>query len=93
MDIYVILHRQSDPSCTYLETLSCGIPIIGYKNKAFSGLLDLQNIGWGVAKKIEHLSSHRDEIKEKSRQSISFAKNHDFDTTFMRRIDHLKSLI
>ena len=48
VDLFVCLHRQGDPSCTYLETLSCGIPIVGYKNSAFAGLLDISDIGWGT---------------------------------------------
>ncbi|RYF43010.1 MAG: glycosyltransferase, partial [Comamonadaceae bacterium] len=39
VDLYVCCHRQGDPSCTYLETMACGVPIIGYANEAFAGLL------------------------------------------------------
>lgn len=101
VDLFVCLHRQSDPSCTYLETLSCGVPIVGYKNRAFAGILDLADIGWGaemndidgIACIIERLSMNRAEIAEKSRKSIDFACKHDFETTFQKRIDHLRSLV
>ena len=100
VDVYVILHRQSDPSCTYLETLSCGIPIVGYGNKAFTGLLDQADVGWlanmddvtGVADIVERLSQNRAEIKEKSVNGIEFARQHDFETTFKNRINHLVDL-
>lgn len=101
IDVYVILHRQSDPSCTFLETMSCGIPIVGYDNKAFSGLLEQADIGWsakmddinGVADIIEDLNGNLEEVKDKSRKCIAFARLHDFEQTFKRRLEHLNSLI
>jgi len=97
IDLFVCLHRQSDPSCTYLETLSCGIPIVGYTNKAFSGLLEQSDIGWGakmnditkIAGIIDGLNSNRQEIIEKSNKSVKFAQPNDFDTTFKNRVNHL----
>jgi glycosyltransferase involved in cell wall biosynthesis len=101
VDVFVCLHRQSDPSCTYLETLSCGVPIVGYKNRAFSGLLELADIGWGgelnnldeICTIIAHLHENRTEIIEKSKNSAAFAQQHDFDATFQKRIDHLISTV
>ena len=101
VDLFVCLHRQSDPSCTYLETLSCGVPILGYKNRAFAGLLENSDIGWGaklddlngVVKIIEHLNENRDEISIKSKNSMSFARQHDFENTFQKRIEHLYELV
>ncbi|MDJ0733049.1 MAG: glycosyltransferase [Nostocaceae cyanobacterium] len=101
VDLFVMLHRQSDPSCTYLETLSCGIPIVGYKNRAFSGLLEQADIGWGaklddldgIVNIIEHLNLNREKISEKSKNSIQFARHHDFETTFKNRINHLYNLV
>jgi len=101
VDLFVMLHRQSDPSCTYLETLSCGIPIVGYKNRAFSGLLKQADIGWGaklndlegIVNIIEYLNTNRENISEKSKNSIRFARHHDFETTFQHRIDHLYHLV
>lgn len=97
VDLFICLHRQSDPSCTYLETLSCGVPIIGYNNKAFSGLLEQSDIGWkaeinslnDVADIIESINMNRDRIAEKSRNAVRFARLHDFETTFQNRINHL----
>ena len=101
IDLFICLHRQSDPSCTYLETLSCGVPIVGYKNKAFSGLLELADIGWGaklndlekIKSIIIHLDKNRGHISEKSRSSILFSRPHDFETTFNKRINHLLSIL
>ena len=101
IDLFVCLHRQSDPSCTYLETLSCGIPIVGYKNRAFSGLLNMEEIGWAakindlkkIADIIENLNKNRNQICEKSKIALRFARQNDFETTFQNRINQLKSLL
>jgi len=100
IDLYLILHKQSDPSCTYLETLSCGIPIIGYNNKAFSGLLNKVDLGWGVpigdingvVEIITNINSHREQIKFKAQKGLELARLHDFETTFKARMNQLKSL-
>lgn len=99
VDLFVALHRQSDPSCTYLETLSCGVPIIGYRNQAFGGILDLADAGWGikpddldaVAWMILRLDNARQEIAEKSRNAVNFGRLHDFETTYRNRVEHLLS--
>ncbi len=101
VDLFISLHRQSDPSCTYLETLSCGLPIVGYKNKAFAGLLALADIGWGsklndlneIKNIIIDLNNNRAVISEKSRTSILFSRLHDFETTFNKRVAHLLSTL
>ena len=100
IDLFICLHRQSDPSCTYIETLSCGIPIVGYLNRAFSGMLDEKNIGWGsklndynkIADTILYLDKNRDEIAEKSRLAMKYSRNHDSMTTFSNRVSHLKRI-
>jgi colanic acid/amylovoran biosynthesis glycosyltransferase len=101
IDLFISLHRQSDPSCTYLETLSCGVPIVGYNNKAFAGLLDLADIGWGaklndldaIKKFIIHLNKNRLIISQKSRNSLAFSQPHDFERTFNKRVNHLLSIL
>jgi len=99
-DLYVMLHRQSDPSCTYLETLSCGIPIVGYQNRALCGLLRLARVGIGlpmddieaVVNALARLHSDRDTISRMSRAALAFARGHAFEDTFQRRVDHLIEL-
>ncbi|MBU1775290.1 MAG: glycosyltransferase, partial [Gammaproteobacteria bacterium] len=94
LDLFVCCHRQSDPSCTYLETYACGVPIIGYNNKAHMGILARHDVGWGIAMNdvnrfvdlIERLNLQRDEIKSKSLNAVLFAQDHTFEATFQRRI-------
>ena len=100
IDLYVMLHRQSDPSCTYLETLSCGIPIVGYDNKAFAGILEMADVGCnvamddvaGVVEAIQQLDANRGVLAKKSRTAAEFSRRHSFEDTFQHRVDHLLSL-
>lgn len=96
-DLFVCLHRQGDPSCTYIESLSCGLPIVGYDNAAFTGILSNHKVGWSapidntmrIAEIIESLDKNRSDIATKAHSSLQFAKNNDFEKTFKKRIDHL----
>jgi len=100
-DLFICLHRQSDPSCTYLETLSCGVPILGYANRAFNGILAFGDIGWSapindlnsIRDIVIRLEKERNEIACKARNSILLAEEHDFETTFAKRTRHLLSMI
>ena len=100
IDLFICCHRQGDPSCTYLETMSCGVPIVGYANEAFTVMVENSNAGWVVemdkpkllAKKVAELNSNREEIKKMSFNSLNFAKLHTFDNTFVARIEHMKRI-
>lgn len=99
-DIFVCCHRQGDPSCTYLETMSCGVPIVGYDNEAFAGLVTKSGVGWQVkmnhpeamAEEIARLDRNRMEIALASRGALHFASQHTFDREFERRAQHLLRL-
>lgn len=94
LDLFVCCHRQSDPSCTYLETYACGVPIVGYNNRAHQGILVDHDVGWsvemnnieGLADLIAKLNNQRDEIKIKALNAARFAREHTFEATFQRRI-------
>ena len=100
-DLFIMLHKQGDPSCTYMETLLCGLPIVGYLNEAFTSLLNIANIGWGaeinnitkIVDIIEQLDTNREEIVKKSINSIEFSKGYNFESTFSQRTNHLLKLI
>lgn len=100
-DVFVCCHPQSDPSCTYVETLGCGIPIAGYLNGAFAGILDRAAVGWGVpvgrikqlAAVLHQLDTDRDAITAKAAGGLAFAREHSFESVFARRIDHLQDLL
>lgn len=102
IDLFVCCHRQGDPSCTYLETLASGVPIAGYANEAFAGLLERVDAGWlapiddaaALAKGIARLvhDGGADELTRKSERALTFAKLHTFESTFERRIEHFREL-
>jgi colanic acid/amylovoran biosynthesis glycosyltransferase len=45
-DLFVCSHLQGDPSSTYPEVMSCGVPIAGYANEAFTGIAALSGSGF-----------------------------------------------
>jgi len=101
VDLFVCCHWQGDPSCTYLETMSCGVPIVGYANEAFAGLVEHSQTGWVVemnrptllAQKVAELSRSRERIKAMSLNSLKFARLHTFEKTFESRISHIERII
>lgn len=100
VDLFVCCHRQGDPSCTYLETMACGVPIVGFLNEAFEGLLELGDFGRGVpmddvaalADLIVELDQARSRLAELSRNALTFARDHSFERTFARRIEQMREL-
>jgi colanic acid/amylovoran biosynthesis glycosyltransferase len=99
-DLFVCCHRQGDPSCTYLETMSCGVPIVGYDNEAFLGVAAESKAGWPapmnrpeqMARKIIDLDRNREDIALASRTSLHFSRSHTFEKTFKRRVEHLQAV-
>ena len=73
--------------------MSCGVPIIGYDNEAFVGVVNQSQAGWLVkmnrpdllAEKIAELNQNRELIMAESYKSLEFAKQHTFEKTFQRR--------
>jgi colanic acid/amylovoran biosynthesis glycosyltransferase len=96
-DLFVCCHRQGDPSCTYLETMACGVPVAGYANDAWSALASVSQAGWAtpigdpetLANEIARLNRSDYEIEAASIRALDFATEHTFDKTFRRRVEHL----
>jgi glycosyltransferase involved in cell wall biosynthesis len=99
VDLFVCPHVQGDPSCTYLETFACGVPMVGYDNEAFGGLMTYVDAGWRVplgdpeamASAILALDRDRAAIVAKARAARDFAREHTFEATCRRRMEHLRS--
>jgi len=97
-DLFVCCHRQGDPSCTYLEVMSCGVPIVGYANEAFQGIVSHSGTGWlvpmnrpgKVAQRIAELSANRSALVEAARKARDFGRQHTFERTFRSRIEHIE---
>lgn len=98
VDLFVCPHRQGDPSCTYLETLACGVPIAGYANEAWGLLLSTADVGRSapldnlksLSRAVASLHRDRDTLARLSLQAWEFAKQHSFERTFAARIKHLR---
>jgi len=96
IDVFVCCHRQGDPSCTYLETYGCGVPIAGYANEAHRSMLGHRDVGWrvplgdarGLAELIRRLDSDRAPIAKKSRAALAFARENLSDRIFAQRMAH-----
>jgi colanic acid/amylovoran biosynthesis glycosyltransferase len=96
-DIFICPHPQGDPSCTYLETMAAGVPIVGYGNEALEGLVQLA--GSGVTVPIHDAAALADAVKvlwedptrlrDMSLRAIEFARVHSFHAEFARRIQHI----
>jgi colanic acid/amylovoran biosynthesis glycosyltransferase len=101
VDLFLCCHRQDDPSCTYLETLSCGVPIVGYDNGAFAGVLSLGAVGIATpmddpaaaAAAIHGLDRNRDLLAAMATTAADIGREHSFETTFAARIDHLRTVV
>lgn len=100
VDLFVCCHRQADPSCTYIETLACGVPIVGYDNAAFEGVLELGDVGEsspmddaeGLAKAILALDKDRVRLATMASNAIEVGRQHNFAATFELRVKHLQHL-
>jgi colanic acid/amylovoran biosynthesis glycosyltransferase len=98
-DLFVCCHRTGDPSGTYLDVMGCGVPIVGYDNEAFRGMIRESSAGWlvpmnqpkQVAEKIAELNKDRAMLLDASKRAIEFARLHTFERTFKARIEHMKS--
>jgi glycosyltransferase involved in cell wall biosynthesis len=99
-DLFVCCHPQGDPSCTYVETMACGVPYVGFANEALVGIAELSNAAWvspvgdarSLAGKIALLDRDRQKIIDASERALEFACGHTFDVTYSRRIDHLRDI-
>lgn len=101
VDVFVCCHRQGDPSCTYLETMACGVPIVGYANEAFEGLMQRCPAGESVpmndwsamAAAIERLAREPRRLTDMAECGLAFAREHTFEREFQRRIEHMAQLL
>lgn len=99
-DVFLSCHRQSDPSCTYLEAMGCGLAVAGYANRMLARLAGQAGAGAlapmgrvpALALALAHWHQDRDGLIAAQTSSLAFARAHDFETEFTARMDHLKTL-
>jgi colanic acid/amylovoran biosynthesis glycosyltransferase len=96
-DVFLSCHRQADPSCTYLESFGCGLPVIGYDNEMWQAMNKASAAGWivpmgdvkAIAAKLLDLSKDPATVSAHAATALEFAKAHDFESEFGLRMAHL----
>jgi glycosyltransferase involved in cell wall biosynthesis len=99
-DAFVCCHIQNDPSCTYLESMGAGLPIVGYDNRMWKGVLNASNAGYAspmhrpgrVADGIAALSQPA-QLRNLSVKALAFAKSHTFEREYQKRVDAINSAL
>lgn len=99
-DVYLSCHRQSDPSCTYIENMGCGLAVTGYSNRMWSALCRESNAGWvaplgdaqALADAIVEASADRKRLAASCRAARNFAGQHSFENEFRSRVEHLRTI-
>lgn len=100
-DIFLATHQQSDPSCSYLEAMGCGLNVAGYDNAMWRGLY--AEVGAGavapmgdvdaLALAIQAYHNDRDALVNDIACAAKFARAHSFEAEFKGRMDHLRRAI
>ena len=95
VDLFVCCHPQGDPSSTYPEVMSCGVPIVGYANEAFEGIAELSGGGRSTAPSPKAVAAEIIRIVDQgilpdlARKARIFALEHAFENTFINRVAHM----
>lgn len=96
-DVFLSCHRQGDPSCSYLEAMGCGLPVVGYDNEMWGAMAPVSGGGWVVpmgrpdrlAEAVAGLAADRAALQATADRALSFARQHDFAAEFRLRMAHL----
>jgi glycosyltransferase involved in cell wall biosynthesis len=96
-DVFLSLNRQSDPSCTYLEAMGCGLPVVGYANRMLEKLVQISRAGWTVplgnvgalATLVSTLAERTETVSQAAGNALAFASTHSFESEFLMRQAHL----
>ncbi|TGD66455.1 glycosyltransferase [Tabrizicola sp. WMC-M-20] len=100
-DLFLSCHRQADPSCTYLESLGCGVPVLGYANEMWGRIAGESGGGWAVplgdrralVERIVQLAGRREAVTAAARSGLAFAQGHGFEAEFARRMAHFAACL
>jgi colanic acid/amylovoran biosynthesis glycosyltransferase len=99
-DLFVCCHVQNDPSCTYLEALGSGLPVVGYANAMWRDMCQVSRAGmcsrmgepYAVATCVQTLINNRAMLADMSAHALAFARNHLFEAEFGKRIEAINSV-
>ena len=98
-DAFLCCHVQHDPSCTYLESLGAGLPIVGYGNRMWQRMC--RESAAGVVTRLGDIDDNvraiaafvdrPERLADCSRAAIRFAAAHPFEAEFERRISAIRT--
>jgi glycosyltransferase involved in cell wall biosynthesis len=100
-DLFLACHTQGDPSCTYLETFACGVPIAGYANEMWT-VLQRESRGGvaapvgdpvGLASEIEAILRDRQRLTDASLRARAFAAANTMEVAWDRRTERFTALV
>jgi glycosyltransferase involved in cell wall biosynthesis len=87
-DVFVCCHIQGDPSCTYLEAMGSGLPIVGYANRMWRRMCE--ESGAGVAVPVGDIQAMVSAMpKTGGNNAVAFATKHPFEKEWSKRIDSI----
>ena len=100
-DLFVCCHIQSDPSCTYIESMGAGLPIVGYRNRMWTAMAEASGAGRVVARNspeaiaaaIQELQESPDSLIDLSLRAMRFATDHCFEQEFRLRTDAINAAL
>lgn len=100
-DAFVCCHVQSDPSCSYVESMGAGLPIVGYDNRMWMELqrqseaglvVRMHDIG-ALVEAIALLAQDHDLLAVLSRKARKFAAAHCFEAETNKRIVSMREVL
>ena len=100
-DIFLSCHRQSDPSCSYIEAMGGGLAVAGYANRMWREMAQKSGAGPAVrlgavtelAGAIRELDRDREALITLCDNALAFASQHLFEDVLSRRMTHLRSVL
>lgn len=100
-DLFLSCHRQSDPSCTYIEAMGGGLAVAGYANAMWRRMAEASQAGLHaplgsvaeLAARIAALDKDREPLIAMGDRALGFASAHLFEDEFRRRMQHLRQLV
>lgn len=97
IDVMFMPHLQGDPSCTYLEAMGSGAPVLGFRNLSLSAFLADGGGGWEVprgdlkaaADVVSRLVKAPEELRAQRRKGLAYLAQQPSEQVFDARVKHL----
>lgn len=97
IDVMVLPHPQGDPSCTYYESLGCGVPVLGYANATWGPFVAQHGAGWALKKRggeslattLRTLLADPSVLVTARQQALNYMQGKSFEQVTRARTDHI----